>query len=366
MVTETEGGDQWTPPPRFNQYYSGRRKLAIAAAAIAGAVALYFVANHFINSHPALPTRTEEAKGHGLSFPAYQPPATQPLPKPKTVAQRFLPQLPTTQRETKDDILAASSDMANEDGGSGGGNLMPPSSPLASLGGQGEGSAGKDDALTAALQPSDLGRPTRARIDRHAMYEISAGRHIHCTRDVAVNSELPGIITCVLPNEVRNDSNTLMLLPKGSHAIGQIQHGVIQGNDRLFVLWTEFRTSDDPPIKIPIHSPAADELGRTGMTGAVNDFFWPNLLATAVYSFVDAGPQLVESAIQNNSHTNNQLNFNQLYAPEQSLAGRVLQQRLNRPPVLEANQGDDLMIIIGQDIDCSDAVHIRLRDTGEP
>jgi type IV secretion system protein VirB10 len=278
--------------------------------------------------------------------------------------QHFQPAgLPTLPKASKDDILAASSDMANEDGNAGEGAYDLPGG-----GGRGRGNGeggGVDDALSAALRPSDLGGTERARVDRHAIYEISAGRHIHCTRDVAVNSELPGIITCVLPNEVRNDSNTLMLLPKGTHVIGPIQHGVIQGNDRLFVLWTEFRTSDDPPIKIPIHSPAADELGRTGMTGAVNDHFWSNLLAAAVYSFVDAGPGLVEAAIQNNSHNNNQLNFNQLYAPEQSLAGKVLQQRLNRPPVLEANQGDDLTIVVGQDIDCSGAVSIRLRETSD-
>jgi type IV secretion system protein VirB10 len=370
MADETVD-QQETPPRHFNRYYSGRKKLVILAGASACAVGAFFAAQLFLAPSPKTPPpqHVETSEGLGLPFPTPALHTVQPHPaaQPFGASQQLQtqPRQPGQAQSETDPVLLASTEVPDDSHSTSASvsstglstrTRFSPADPPDQDGGA------PNDAFSNALVPSNLGGTERARVDTHYLYEISKGRKLHCTLDVAISSELPGPVTCVIKEEVRNDDNSIMLLPAGSHVFGQIQHGVLQGNDRLFILWTEIRTSDVPPIKIPLHSPAADSIGRSGITGNVNTHFLETLLATMAYSIVGAGPQLATAAIENGTHATNNFEFNQLYSPEQSLASRVLENRINRPPTLEDIQGDNLTIFIAQDIDCSGAIHIRLRD----
>lgn len=353
------------PPLRGGRYYSGRTKLIIGFAAFLALAAIYELGVYI--SKPAAPVVThEEPHNRGLGFPSLPPPRRESLGDriKKTVEQRpsaTVPQL------IDDPALVSGTEMANGDTGGSDAAETAPGGPYATSGPGGAKARAKgdgDDDLARAVRPSDLGPPSRAWVDRDADYEISAGRHIPCQTDVATNSELPGTITCVIREPVKNDDGTALLLPAGTHVFGQIRGGITGLNDRLLVLWTRIRTSDDPPIKIDIHSEAADMIGANGMPVSVNDHFWQALLATAVFSFVDYGPQLVNSLIQRNNQSPT-FNFTQSFTPQQGLANTVLNRYINQPPTGEANQGAWLTINVNADIDCSGAVEFRMRGSAE-
>ena len=106
----------------------------------------------------------------------------------------------------------------------------------------------------------------------HARMTVPEGTVMACILQTAINSQLKGFVNCVLPSEVRGATGQVILLDKGTTVFGQIRSGLRQGQDRLFILWTRARTPKN--VIVALDSPAADELGRAGVPGEVNNHFW--------------------------------------------------------------------------------------------
>jgi len=106
-------------------------------------------------------------------------------------------------------------------------------------------------------------------------------------------------------------------------------------------------------------SPAADELGGAGVSGAVNDHFWKMFWTAALYSLIDYGPQLATTALQNQNHASVN-NYTTFLTPQQSLANTILQDDLHIPPTLEKNQGDAVSIFVARDLDFSGVYALSL------
>jgi type IV secretion system protein VirB10 len=223
-----------------------------------------------------------------------------------------------------------------------------------------EGEEGEDNPLSRSLKRSNLGPKSVARVDPDYLYKIYPGATIPCNKARYSNSQLMGFVTCEVPVDIYNSAKTTKLIPRFSQVFGEYKTSVIYGNDRIPVLWTEIRTSDIPPVIVPINSPAADMLGGAGMTGVVDNHFWSTLFATGIYTLIQAGPALAQAAIANNSQSQTQIQFNQLTGPGQHLGSRILEREMNRPPTLESNPGESLMISVGSEIDFSHAIELRM------
>jgi type IV secretion system protein VirB10 len=134
--------------------------------------------------------------------------------------------------------------------------------------------------------------------------------------------------------------------------MGQIRSGLRRGQDRLFILWTRARTPDN--ITVDLASPAADDLGRAGVDGYVNDHFWKMFWTAALYSVIEYGPAIGTAALQNQNHGAGSVNnYTSFLTPQQSLANTILQEDLHIPPTLEKNSGDSVSIFIARDLDFS-------------
>jgi type IV secretion system protein VirB10 len=101
---------------------------------------------------------------------------------------------------------------------------------------------------------------------------ITAGSYIPCVLQSAMDSSQPGFVTCIIPRAVYSDNGRVVLMEKGTKIFGEYQGGLNRGQYRLFVLWT--RAVTPRGIAIDVGSPATDALGRAGVGGAVNNFFW--------------------------------------------------------------------------------------------
>jgi type IV secretion system protein VirB10 len=289
--------------------------------------------------------------GGGLAFSpppqakpaAAAPPAASPCPYIWS-CMPHLPALaaaPATPAPKPFDPGAGDNTLASFDAGAGGGK-----------GGAGTAAAdppGTEDALSRALTPSDLGAPARAHVMKHPDLTIPAGTLIPCTLTTAINSQLMGFVTCVLPEAVRGATGTVALLDKGTQVMGEIRSGLMQGQDRLFILWMRARTPQN--VTVALASPAADELGRSGVPGAVDSHWRQILMAAAAYSLIGSGPQLAASALQ--SGRGNNTNFIGLGGPVQSQGENAIQREMNIPPTLEKNQGDTVAIFVARDLDFS-------------
>lgn len=180
---------------------------------------------------------------------------------------------------------------------------------------------------------------------------VTAGSFIPCVLQTAMDSSQPGYVSCILPRNVYSDNGRVVLMEKGTRVFGEYQGGLNRGQYRLFVLWT--RAVTPRGIAIDVGSPATDALGRGGVDGRVNNFFWQRFGTALLFSLVEDAATVGAEAVGNNGS-------NTTRVPSDA-ASTVLQQNAEIKPVLRKNQGEDVGITVAQDFDFSTVYGLSLK-----
>jgi type IV secretion system protein VirB10 len=216
--------------------------------------------------------------------------------------------------------------------------------------------AGPTSALGNMLKPTVL-TGSKARLLPHPDMMITMGTMIPCTLQTAIDSQLAGFVKCVLPQDVRSTTGNVVLLDRGTIVVGEVGHGLVQGQDRIFVLWDRAETPDHAVIALS--SPGTDELGRSGIPGRVDNHWWARFGSAILLSVIQGGLQ-TGSALAANSGSSSGTFFNSFQSNGTSVSDTALQATINIPPTLEKNQGDNVAIFVAKDLDFSDVYQLRL------
>jgi type IV secretion system protein VirB10 len=212
-----------------------------------------------------------------------------------------------------------------------------------------------DGSIAAKLKPTVL-EGSKAATLPHPDFLITKGTIIPCTLQTAINTELPGFVKCVLPEAVRGATGNVVLLDRGTTVVGEIQSSVAQGQHRAFVLWDRAETPSHAVVTLA--SPSADELGRSGVPGRVNNHFWQRfggaMLLTVVQGSFQTGTALAGRSGGASAYVNS------LQSNGQQVADTALQSSINIPPTLEKKQGETVSIFTARDIDFSDVYSLKL------
>jgi type IV secretion system protein VirB10 len=179
---------------------------------------------------------------------------------------------------------------------------------------------------------------------------LPKGAFIDCTLETAIDSTLPGMTTCVMATDVFGVDGKVVLMERGTKLIGETQGQVQQGQARVFVLWTEARTPAG--VVVPLASPGADELGRSGLPGEVNRHFWERFGAAMLISIVDGA---VESASTRNGGGTVVVDP----AGSQSVMSEVLKGTVNIPPTVVKKNGDRIQVLVARDLDFRSVYELR-------
>lgn len=303
--------------------------------------------------------RSEATGAHNVSagIPFSTTPEIKPIERPvphaivaPSLAKTPAALTPSSKDAAMDAAIFSTSGQHNDGRARGGG------------GGGGGQNQEKDDEFSSAMMASGVGGKAKAHRMKHPEFTIPAGIVIPCTLQTAINSELMGFVDCITAAEVRSADGSATMLDKGTQVMGQIKSGLRRGQDRLFILWVRARTPQN--VTVDLASPAADELGRAGVTGAVNNHFWKMFWSAALFSLIEYGPQIATSALQNLNHGSNSVTTNTNFiSPQQQLANTILQDDLRIPPTLEKNQGDIVSIFVARDLDFSGVYDFRLSNS---
>jgi type IV secretion system protein VirB10 len=194
----------------------------------------------------------------------------------------------------------------------------------------------------------------------HPDFVIRAGEVIPCLPVDAQNSSRPSFSTCRVPSWFRGSNQRRGLMPPGTRLFGAIKTGLSAGQERLGITYSLIQT---PWFNMPVASPAGDALGRGGVDGDVNTFFWDRAGAVALYALMDTTigiGQNVASNAMSRSLANGGTTLN-LQSQSQSLAGREFDATINKPPVLTRDQALPVTVTVGQDLDFYDACALALR-----
>jgi type IV secretion system protein VirB10 len=228
--------------------------------------------------------------------------------------------------------------------------------------------SGPDNSpLAARLKPTVMDGEQAGVLQNPDMV-ITEGTMIPCVLQTAIDSTLPGLVTCVVPIDIRGSTGDVVLLDRGTKIVGQIQTGLLQGQNRVFVDWTRAETPDH--VIVTLDSPGSDELGRAGLPGAVDNHFWERfggaLMLTLVQGGLDAAT--IEAAGQGNSNsTSQQAGLGFVYAAQsngQSVTNTALEDTINIAPTLSKNQGDTVSLIVAHDLDFSNVYQLQVSGMG--
>jgi type IV secretion system protein VirB10 len=205
--------------------------------------------------------------------------------------------------------------------------------------------------LTALLRPS-LTTAVRAQLLPTQRLLLPKGAFLDCTLETAIDSTLPGMTTCVMATDTFGVDGQVVLLERGTKLVGETRGQVQQGSARIFVLWNEARTPTG--VIVPLQSPGADELGRSGLPGTVDRHFWERFGAAMLVSVIDGA---VQSAIQSSRGSSGTVIVNP--SATQDVMTEVLKSTINIPPTVRKHQGDRIQVMVARDLDFRSVYELR-------
>ena len=189
----------------------------------------------------------------------------------------------------------------------------------------------------------------------HPDYTIASGEFIHATLETAVSSDLPGEIRAVIASPVYAYIGETPLIPAGSRLIGQYSSAVLQGQNRIMVIWDRIILPNG--IAINVSSPGADELGRAGQRADAIDYhFFARFGEAALLSLMGAGAAAygVNTNDQNNSAAQYRMAIAESF---QQSANQSLQGTLAIKQTLHIYQGAEINVFVAHDLSFYNVLH---------
>ena len=172
---------------------------------------------------------------------------------------------------------------------------------------------------------------------------IAEGTLMSAVLETAVNSDTPGYVRAVISRDVRSFDNSAILIPRGSHVIGQYKSGLVPGQSRAFIVWTRLLRPDG--VSIALGSPATDYAGENGLTGKVHGHFVKRYGAAILLSLIGATGQALGGG-----------GTSLVIAGPASTLSSGVQTNANIPPTVQVRAGTPMRIFTAHDLDFSGVV----------
>lgn len=216
----------------------------------------------------------------------------------------------------------------------------------------GEAATGK---FRAMMNGSNLETTVVTRMKNRSL-TLEKGTFIDCILETRMDTSVPGMTACVIPQNVYSMDGRTLLIEKGSRALGEYTGSVANGLERIFVLWTEVRTPNG--MIVSLGSPSTDMLGGAGMGGYVDFHWWKRFGNALLFSIVsdafDFATEKAKSGDNNSYYSNTSDNMDTIIEEAMKQAGNI-------PPTLYKNQGERVGIFVARDIDFSGVYELNPR-----
>lgn len=195
---------------------------------------------------------------------------------------------------------------------------------------------------------------TSAQVLATRRFVIPKGNFVDCTLETAIDSQLPGLATCVTAFDIFGADGKVVLIERGSKLVGETRGETRQGMNRVFVLWNEARTPTG--VVVQLASPATDALGRSGIAGQVDTHFWARFGAAIMISVIDGTVQALAQS-QNRGGDGPAVIYNPQGSRE--IMTEVLRNTIAIPPTITVNQGARIQVMVARDVDFRPVYELR-------
>ena len=204
------------------------------------------------------------------------------------------------------------------------------------------GSALGDGTQVAGLGPTE----TTLSIAGNASGLLLEGTVIPGVLETAIQSDMPGSIRAVVNEDVWAADAGQIVLPKGSRLIGRYEAGLSQGQSRVLIAWSRVVTPDHRSIVLD--SSGVDGLGRSGLSGDVDQHFATKFEAAFLISAVSAIGQFGANVGLSRAEFREALNTGSETVTE--TASNALGDYLSISPTIHIDQGTPINVFVQQDV----------------
>lgn len=222
---------------------------------------------------------------------------------------------------------------------------------------------------------------------------VIQGTIIKGALETAVNTDLPGMVRAVTTEDVWSYDGRRILIPAGSRLVGEYNSGLQNGQKRFFVVWSRLIRPDG--ISVQVGSYGTDDLGRSGLSGEVNNHYMERFGGALLMSVITAGAQIatagrltnnqptdvttsridpetgqiIQTTVRNRSGQNADLAARGITALTEGV-GTIAQEMFKGnaaiPPTITVDQGTEIAVSVRRDLDFSayypDPVAQKLRE----
>ncbi|QJU60162.1 TrbI/VirB10 family protein [Sphingomonas sp. AP4-R1] len=153
---------------------------------------------------------------------------------------------------------------------------------------------GRKAAFVGSLDPKGDTNP-HAMTPLPSPYTLSAGSVIAASLITGVRSDLPGLVTAqVTENIYDSATGGLLLVPQGARLIGSYDSVVAFGQKRALVVWQRIIMPDGSSLRID-NVPATDAAGYAGVADKVDLHTWQLLKGVALSTLLGVSSELALS-----------------------------------------------------------------------
>lgn len=343
-----QSGSMVSDPAR--RTLSSSQKLIVAVVVLTMALSLIWIGGRrgdeeaTPQQQAAVPANTRPFRPAPITLPPEPQPVEQAAPPPEKKKNEISPEeTPIFAYSSGDGANSKPSGHPSPEGG----YLLPSS-------GTGQGGGG-ETSLSGKLRATQT-EASKASLLKNPDYTITQGTIIPCILQTAIDTSLAGFVKCVIPENISGATGHVILMDKGTTVVGEIQAGLQQGQARVFVLWTRAQTPANAVISLG--SPGADEVGRAGFSGKIDNHFWKRFGGAMMLSIVQGAFQ---AGANYAGKSENGTTFNSIQNNGEPLAETALKATIDIPPTLTKNQGETVSIFVARDLDFSDVYQLQIR-----
>lgn len=211
------------------------------------------------------------------------------------------------------------------------------------------------DGLDSKLRPSKL-ETVKAGLMPNRDYLLIGGTTIPCVQGAKIVTDYPGMATCHVAKDVYSVDGKVLLIERGSEVLGEQRQALMQGQARIFVIWTRLTTPDG--VVVELDSPAADSLGGSGIPAYIDTHFWTRFGGAIMVSLISDAGQALSGMASNSGSGSNRIQFNNTSSAGEQVAAETLRNTINVPPTAYSKYGSMTTIFVARDVDFSDVYEL--------
>lgn len=202
---------------------------------------------------------------------------------------------------------------------------------------------GDDAFLRASAKPVET---RQSEVIANPAHTVVQGTVIEAALETAINSDLPGVVSAVVSQDVWSFDMTRVLIPRGSKLFGRYNSDVGVGQKRILIAWNRIITTDGQSVELAAYG--SDRLGRAGLPAKVRSHFLAKFGSAALLSIIGAAPDYAAAQSDNDATADV---IKAVGGGLENATDTAIGDYLSIPPTLSTDQGAIVMIRVDADVE---------------